>query len=403
MDTKQLNLIDRDVLICGIAFTGRTETLEDYFKAKVKSLTVIALSSCYLKENLSSCRIYEKGALKKEFKVLALRIKDHKWFRQPLIPLVFLVYFYSICLALWRARKRYDICIGASYSFALWGAILKKVGVVNRLIYYCMDYYIPDKKLDFNTMLVRLLNIVDRFTVRTADYLWDVSLRMAQYRQSIGRIKIGSYKSMLVPLGYTRQTRKFSSLEDFNRWEIGFVGSVTANQGLQLLVEAMPAILKELPQVRATIIGQGPYLAELKETVIVKGMDEYFTFHGFIKEEDKMLEILSKSAVAVALYSETVENKNIICADPGKLKLYAVCGLPIITTKAVSLTKEIVDSNAGKVIEYKKENLVNAVIDILKDDFKLKMFRKNSFDLGKQFFSESIFNEVMNKFVLEVK
>jgi glycosyltransferase involved in cell wall biosynthesis len=403
MQDWEEKLLGLNVCILGIAFTGRTETLEEYFRGKVNSLTVIALSSCFFKENLSACRVYVKGVKVKEFHLPTFRIKDYKWYRQPLIILVLSVYFFSICLALAKVRRRYAICIGASYSFAFWGAIFKRVGLAKRLIYYSMDYYIPTNILDFNTQFIKLLNIVDRFTVRTADYVWDVSSSMQGYRERIGKIGIGTYRDTLVPLGYSRHVRRFTSMDEVHRWEIGFVGSVTSNQGLQLLVEAMPIILQALPKVRVTIIGHGPYLAELKEMVFDKGLDEYFTFLGFIKEESKMLDMLSKCAVGVALYSDCAENRNIVCADPGKPKLYAVCGLPIITTKFVSLSEEILRSNAGRVIDYTKEALKDAVIDIMVDDERLRMFRKNASDLGVFFFADTIFDNVMSKFIREAR
>jgi len=166
-----------------------TETLEDYFKDKVKSLAVITLSSCFLKDNLSSCRVYEKGELKKEFKLPNFRIPDYKWYRQPLIILVFFSYWISICYAFLRLRRRYGIYIGVSHSFALWGALFKKAGLIKKLIYYCLDYYIPNSQFNFNTLFVRSLNILDRFTVSNADFVWDLSPRIPEYRQFIGRIK----------------------------------------------------------------------------------------------------------------------------------------------------------------------------------------------------------------------
>lgn len=47
---------------------------------------------------MSSCRVYEQGILKREFRIPNFRIKDYKWYRQPLIILVFAVYFYNISL-----------------------------------------------------------------------------------------------------------------------------------------------------------------------------------------------------------------------------------------------------------------------------------------------------------------
>ncbi len=388
-------LSESSVLLCGLAFTSRTETVEDYLKDKVKSLTVILLSSCFLRENLSCCRIYENGVLKGQFKIPNFRIKDYKWYRQPLIILVFLVYCFSICLTLIRLKKKYDIYIGVSQSFALWGAILKKLKVAKSLIYYCLDYWTPDPKLNFNSLFVKFINLIDRFSVRNADYIWDLKANISDERQKIGKIKSETYRRIIVPLGYSASLRRFKPLEQADRWQLGFVGSITLNQGLPLLVEALPQVLKKLPELKVKVIGQGPHLEELKLIVHNKGLDNHFDFTGFIKDENQMLEILTSSAIALALYRDDL--RNITCADTGKPKLYALCGVPMITTNLCSLSEEVIRYNAGAVINYDRQELEKVILELMGNEERLKETRQNSFRLGEQFISDKIFDEAFKK------
>ncbi len=390
-------LSDSNVLLCGLAFTSRTETVEDYLKDKVKSLTVIALSSCFLKEKLSFCRVYELGRLVNKFPLPAFLLKDYKWYRQPLVLVVFLVYFAAICQALVKVTKKHDLYIGISHSFGLWGAIFKKLGLIRHLIYYCIDYYEPLKKFEFNTIFVKMINVIDRFTVKNADIVWDLSDKIPLKREELGKIKIGTYKETVVPLGYSRHMRQFKDFGQINRWQIGFVGSVSENQGLQLLVEAMPKILERLPKINVAIIGQGPYLAELKSMVAAKGLNDKFKFYGFVQEEEKMLNILSGCAIGVALYMAPKEDSNIACADTGKPKLYAFLGLPIITTRAYIRHDEISSNKAGLAIDYESTALVDAVWHLLSDDSRLKSFKDNSYRFGEGFVSDKIFDAAVQK------
>lgn len=392
MEEKKKNLQEMDILLCGLAITSRTETLEDYLKDKARSLTVIAISSCFLKDNLSSCRIYRKGALESTFRIPNLRIKDYKWFRQPLIILVFIANWLSICSCVMRIKTKYDLYIGISHSFGIFGAILKKAGKIKHLIYYCIDYYIPNSKFEFNTLFVNLINIIDCFTVKNADYIWDISQKIPDYREEIGKIKKGSYQNIFVPLGYSKHLRRFRPIEEIDRWDIGFVGTVTASQGMQLLVEAIPDLIKEFPLIKVKIIGHGPYSAQLQEMVSQKGLDNYFIFLGFIKENDKMLDMISRCAIGVALWNNSIDDKNIICADPGKTKLYALCGLPTISTKISYLSKEMQDRKAGIAIEYNINSLREAIIYLLSDDGRLKDYKLNAFNLGESYISDNIFN-----------
>ena len=382
------------MLLCGLAFTSRTETLEDYLKDKVKSLCVIAVSSCFLKENLSRVRIYERGALTREFAIPNFRIKDYAWYRQPLILLVFVFNWFSIIRTALRLKKRFDLCIGISHSFAFAGLILKKMGRVHKLLYYCIDYYIPKKRVDFNSLFVRMINIIERLIVKRADFIWDLSEKIQEYRESLGRVRKGSYKGIVVPLGYSRKLRLQVGFEQINRWDIGFVGTVSHNHGLEKLVEALPEVLDRFPQARVKVIGQGPFLSELKELVRRKGLDDYFTFFGFIKDEGRMLEVLSRCAVALALYT-TAGNDNIVCADTGKPKLYAFVGLPMIVTRCYPQQAEILKHNAGIVIDDNNATmsaeLAAALIRLFSCDEALREMKKNAFYLGGSFVSDSLF------------
>jgi len=391
-NTPRLN--DSDVLLAGLAFTSRTETLEDYLKDKAGTLTVISISSCFLKENLSSCRVYEQGRKVKDFKIPNFRIKDYTWWRQPLVVLVFMVNWFSVCYCLLRLRKKFDFYFGVSHSFALWGALLKKLGIVKTLIYYCIDYYHPGDKLTFNYLFVNFLNWLDRFTVRNSDCIWDLSRRIPVEREKRGGIRFGSYKNTVVPLGYSSHLRRCKPFPGIRRWDIGFVGSVSANQGLQLLVEAMPEITRVLPQVTVTVIGQGPYLGDLKKMVNSSNLGKHFNFLGFIKDENEMLDILCASAISVALYAKD-DFGNQACADTGKPKLYCLLGLPVITTDSYMLHEEISGKSAGIVIEYDVNELAQSVKYLLEDDGRLEGFRQRSYKLGENFISDRIFDAAL--------
>ncbi len=128
-----------------------------------------------------------------------------------------------------------------------------------------------------------------------------------------------------------------------------------------------------------------------------KGLDDYFTLFGFIKEEDQVLEIISRCAIGVALWDYSLDGKNIICADPGKTKLYAFCGLPIIVTKACSIYKEIQETRAGIAISYNTVELEEAILCLLNDEARLKEFRANSFNLGNSYISDTIFNRTFQE------
>ena len=392
MDLSKLNII-----LSGQLITSRTETIEEYLKDRVNTLGVIGLASVFAVENVSRCSLYEEGSLKKEFKIPSILIKKRNIFSELLLIPAFILYFFSIISASFRFKKDFDVFIGVACFSSFVGAILKKIGKIKFLIYYCIDYYPYPKKFCFNTLVVWFFRLIDKFCAKNADIVWHISARIPEARYRFEGTSPDSYPHIVVPLCYGSKLLRKVSFDEIERWTIGFVGSLSPNQGLQLLIKAMSQILKQLSQVKVKIIGKGPYEADLKRFVKEENLGSVFDFLGFIKDEDKVLDILSHCAIGVATWTST-EDDNILYADPGKPKLYAFCGLPIVITKgAVSIADEINDQKAGISINYDEEEMTLAITSLLKDTERLKEYKKNAYVLAMNYIADRIFDSVLQK------
>jgi PEP-CTERM/exosortase A-associated glycosyltransferase len=71
-----------------------------------------------------------------------------------------------------------------------------------------------------------------------------------------------------------------SSLGLEGRTIIGYIGSFYAYEGLDLLVEALPAILAGAPDARLLLVGGGPEDAALRERVAALGLADKVVFTG---------------------------------------------------------------------------------------------------------------------------
>jgi glycosyltransferase involved in cell wall biosynthesis len=387
-----MNLKDSSILLAGQLFTSRTETIEEYLRERVNVLGVIGIVSAFASKNLSRCSLYERRELKKEFKIPTILIGKRKVFSELLLIPAFILYFISIIRASFRFGKKFDIFIGVACFSTFVGVLLKKLGRVKRVIYYCIDYYPYPKSLCFNTLVVLAFRKVDKLCVKNADIVWHISKRIPEARQRFEKVPIGSYRYIVVPLCYSSRLMRKIPFGDIERWTIGFVGTLSPNQGLQLLIKAMPQILKRLPNIKLKIIGRGPYEEELKKQVRMHYLNSVIEFLGFIKDESEVLNILSHCAIGIAPWTSS-EDDNILYADPGKPKLYAFCGLPtIITNGAVSIAPEINDRKAGIAIDYDENALIKAVTFLLADDATLKIYRDNAVALANDYKAETLFS-----------
>ena len=67
---------------------------------------------------------------------------------------------------------------------------------------------------------------------------------------------------------------------------IGFVGSFYAYEGLDLLLEALPAITEKRPDIRVLLVGGGPQEANLRQQAVKLGLEDVVVFAGRVPHQE---------------------------------------------------------------------------------------------------------------------
>lgn len=145
---------------------------------------------------------------------------------------------------------------------------------------------------------------------------------------------------------------------------IGFIGYLARWQGVDLILRVAPIILKEIPQVRFLIIGDGPEYKNLRFLSKKLGIEKECIFTGSISYKLAPVYINSFD-IAVAPF--TRERNEKIGLSPLKIMDYAACGIPIVTSRIKGL--EMVEkNNIGILVNPEdKKSLANAIIILLKN------------------------------------
>jgi len=396
-------------LIIGQHLTSRTEAIRDYLLNKVSSLYLITFSSFAVNKKENHLFCYDKGELKKHylFKHWFLNLVRSRW---PLIVITFLFYCADIFRSLLILRRKFDLYIGISHFSGLIGVLFKKIGISKRFIYYAIDYYVPHRKEDslkpfggvnwFEVILLKLSIYIDNLAVNCADEVWDISSRIEEGRKIYTRLNIEAYrnKRKIVPLGYDISFYRSKGLDEVERYSVVFVGLTLKNQGLELILDIIPELFCVMPGIIVKVIGRGPFLEEFKEMVVSRGLSRYFKFYGFIEDVNEMLDIVSSSAVGVSVWDD--KNSRIVNAyygDPGKTKLYSVCGLPVVVSDMTIYANAISEYKAGVAIEYNKNQFLEGLKEILLNDSDYAVFKANAKRVGIDYCNaEKIFDEVLN-------
>jgi glycogen synthase len=67
---------------------------------------------------------------------------------------------------------------------------------------------------------------------------------------------------------------------------VGFIGSFYAYEGLDLLLDALPELIRQRPDVRVLLVGGGPQEANLRQQAERLGLGEHVIFTGRVQHQD---------------------------------------------------------------------------------------------------------------------
>lgn len=287
--------------------------------------------------------------------------------------------------------QKYDLFFGYDPLDAFCGILLRSIGRVKKVIYYNIDFTpirFQNKILDY------IYHLFDKYSTYNADLNWVGTKRTVKARINYGLSLKKMAKTIIVPDGNHSLRIKQKKSSQIKKENIIYLGGVYKKQGIDLVIEALPKLNKLVEKLKFTVIGDGEYLDELKEKVRTLGLNNV-EFLGYIKDSSKVEDILTGSGIAVAPYFPD-KNSFTYYSDPGKPKWYLACGLPVIITNVPAVAEVIERRKAGKMINYDKEELINAVLEIMHKE-NYEKYRKNAREMGLSFDWSIIFKKALSQ------
>jgi phosphatidylinositol alpha-1,6-mannosyltransferase len=142
------------------------------------------------------------------------------------------------------------------------------------------------------------------------------------------------------------------------------VGRLVHRKGQDVLVEAMPAIIKEVPQAHILMIGEGPYRSYLENRVKALGLQERVTFIGRIQYADLPRYICAGDLFVMPSRSRLagleVEGLGIVYLEA------SACGLPVIAGNSGGAPDAVLVGETGVVVDgTNSSEIAEACIDLL--------------------------------------
>lgn len=281
--------------------------------------------------------------------------------------------------------------IAGDNLIALAGLWLRRRGFAKAVVLYTIDY-VP--KRFANPLANSAYHGIDRFAAGRADVVWNTASGIVEARA----IRDWGHRlapQLVVPIGaYTK--RISAQTDDTNRRPtIAYLGHLLEKQGVQVVIEALPQVLRAAPDARFLIIGDGPHRGQLEALAQKLNVAEAVDFAGFSDDHEDIERRLLRCSIGVAPYVPEAANYSQFQDLPGKIVTYLACGLPVITTEVPRHGHVVEGAGAGKVVAYDKDEFASSIIDYLSHPDRLAAARESAIRLGQSYDWDEIFDRAL--------
>lgn len=215
---------------------------------------------------------------------------------------------------------------------------------------------------------ISMEEIAWRFMIWFYDQADTVYVPSSHYKNQLVKKGIASSKMKMFPHGTDiesfnpnkRSSLAFSSFGLSNEKKVIYVGRVAKEKDLDVLPEVWKKVQAEIPSAVLVIVGDGPYMSELKSQL----KNYHVVFTGFMKGEPLYSAFASSDVFVFPSTTDTFGNVVIEALASGCPAIVSDIGGP----------KDIVRHGVtGYVTEGKNpESIADALIEILTDDGKRK-------------------------------
>jgi glycosyltransferase involved in cell wall biosynthesis len=164
---------------------------------------------------------------------------------------------------------------------------------------------------------------------------------------------VGAKGVQLVPNGI--DCRKISGIApSAEQSDIICLARLVEHKNVHLLIKALGLVRKEVPHVKALIIGDGPEMARLKSLAGEMDLEENVSFLGFLEDYNEALALMKSSGIFAS--PSTREGFGMAALEAN------ACGLPVVTINhRMNAVMDLVKKDTGAVCQPTAQALAEAI------------------------------------------
>ena len=257
-------------------------------------------------------------------------------------------------------------------------------GLIRRMSVYFYSKYLLDKILSYADVIIS-----------TSEYYIDKSRVLGKYRDKIVVIPNGINIDEF-DIGYSKVECREKLGLPIDDEMILFLGGLTPHKGPDVLLKAMPKILKDIPNVKLVFVGSDEMREELERLCKKMDVEKYVKFTGFVGDVFK--KALYYKAADVFVLPSLLESFGIVNLEA------MACGVPIVASKIGGIPAVVKDGENGLLVPPQdSEALADKIIYLLENEDVRKKLGKNGRKKVEEYSWEKVAEETEKVYLSLIK
>lgn len=275
-------------------------------------------------------------------------------------------------------RRRYD-AVHTHEEAAVLGALLRKIFRVPHI--YDMHSSLPQQFINYNYfrflpgIFLKAAEIVERFILKNSDAVIAICPHLREIAVNSGAgCRVDVIENVaLIPARSTPELERVNRLKQElgigKRKVVTYTGTFEYNQGLEEVIEAIPAVLEECPDTAFVLVGGEPDQVEkIRALAGDRGVAESVVLPGR-KPLEQMPFYMEMSDILLS-YRKIGTN------TPLKLYSYLWSGRPTVAT-GLLVNTQVLNEDVAVLTDPSPEAFADGIIKLLKDKkLRMEMGRK---------------------------
>jgi glycosyltransferase involved in cell wall biosynthesis len=201
---------------------------------------------------------------------------------------------------------------------------------------------------------------------------------------------VKSEKISIIPNGVDLSLFNITSKK--NPRKIVFAGAMYYHRGLDILLQAIPYIIKKIPDTKFVLLGSGAEMDKLKKIVLENKLEDSVEFKGWLKRE-KIPENISDASIGIGPLRLTDVTSRALTI---KVLEYMAVSLPIIAQKG-TLPEDVLENEKNGYFIENVNDLVEKIILLLNQPEKIKEMGIQSSKMVQKFSWDKVVKNIIEE------